>query len=114
MTDTAKEPEAPKKEEAKPGFSMPWGSLAAALPGLLGAALGAGWPGIIALVGAGAGLFFGINALIRKWNASVDKKDTDRAGADAGTTSSDIANQAKDVRDSLDNLEKAMPPKKTP
>jgi hypothetical protein len=101
-----------KQEEKKEtGPAIPWAALAGAVPGIVGAALGSGWPGIIALVLAGVALFFGYTGIIAKWNQSVDKTDADRAGADAGRTATDLANQARDVRTGLDRLEQNDPPK---
>lgn len=107
MSEEVKKEEKPKEESKS---SIPWTPIIGAIPGMIGSIAGAGWPAVILLGLMGIGGVWGITALIQKINKSVDKKDLSKAGADAGNTAVDLANQAKKVRDELDRLEKENPP----
>jgi hypothetical protein len=86
------------------------GGLASAALGVLGAAAGAGWPGVVALAGVGLMLPIGWTLLVKMFNEWSDTRDLERAGADAGKTSVDLANQGREVTGNLDAAQKADPP----
>jgi hypothetical protein len=83
----------------------------AGFPQLLGILSGAGWPGVLAMVLGGIGLFYSLTQVIKRWNRSVDKTDLTNAGADAGDTSADLANQAREATQGLEELRQKDPPK---
>lgn len=86
------------------------GALLSGLMGLLGTAAGAGWPGVIALALVGLSVPFAWSQLVRVFNAWADKRDLERAGADAGNTAVDLANQGRGVSQGLDRGQLADPP----
>lgn len=121
MTDETKpaetaEPAPEKVEPAAPsiGLSATAASILAAILGLLGAAAGAGWPGVVALaivgVALGAGAPAALQVLIRIANGSIDRRDQERAGADSGNTAADLKNQGDTVRQELEAAQAANPP----
>lgn len=90
--------------------SIAIGTLLSAFVGLLGAAAGAGWPGVIALCLVGLAVPFGWNTIIKIFNDWSDLRDRDRAGSDASKTASDLSNQGREVTKGLDQSEKSDPP----
>lgn len=91
----------------KAGFT-----LLSALPGFIAGLAGAGWPGVIAMLLGGFGLVFGIDLGIKKLNKMIDGRDSDNAGADAGNTAVDLANQGAGNRQDIAALEQSDPPTK--
>jgi hypothetical protein len=65
---------------------------------------GAGPWGILAMVLGGGALTFFVNAAIKKFNAKTDRSDMERAGADAGETSTDMRKQGRYVKKRMDDL----------
>ncbi len=108
------EPTAPAPAEASPqvggGFTM--STIVGLVSSLAGGALGAGWPGVVALAALGFGAFFGINMLIKAVNRRTATGDLERAGAAAGETAVGLANQASGNRTDMKDLEKEHPPAK--
>lgn len=78
--------------------------------GLLGSAAGAGWPGIVAMVLLGLALPFGWGYLVKLYNRGVDKREMEKAGADAGMAAVDLANQGTQVTQGLDAAQQADAP----
>ncbi|MDR3608535.1 MAG: hypothetical protein P4M08_14320 [Oligoflexia bacterium] len=64
--------------------------------------------GIVLLTIVGG--WIGWNKIVSYLNSSTDSRDQQNAGADAGNTSVDMANQAGAVRQGLDGLQAANPP----
>lgn len=111
MTDAQDKPQdAPKPAEATPGGALWAMGLLGAIPGLLAALAGAGWPGVLAIALGGVALLAGGTFLVKKLNLMVDGRDLSRAGADAGKTAVDLANQAADNRTEMDKLRDEKPP----
>lgn len=92
------------------GVSLGLGTIGSALLGLLGAAAGAGWPGVVAMALLGLGLPFAWGFLVKLMNDKMDSRDQARAGADAGKTAVDLQNQGRKVTQGLDAAESANPP----
>jgi hypothetical protein len=82
----------------------------AGLPAFLSALAGAGWPGVLAMVLGGFGLLYGVSQMTRMLNRRVDRADQAHAGADAGETAADLAGQAGEVTQKLEELRKKDPP----
>ena len=74
--------------------ASPWGVAAMAVFGVVASLAG----------------IWGYNTLINSWNRKTDLADQAAAGADAGNTSTDIANQGTQINNNLDNLQGANPP----
>lgn len=104
-TETPQEP--PKKGDSTATFAGAVG----AISGILSGALGAGWGGVAVLGLLGLGLPFLIRALIRYFNAKIDARDAENASKDAAETATQIFTQGKEATQTLDELEKADPPK---
>lgn len=101
------------EDQKQPGSS----TLAAAgvgflgsLPGVIAALAGAGWPGVIALSLGGIATLLGLGYLVSRINKMIDARDSQNAGADAGETATNLANQAQENRTQLDELENIDPP----
>ena len=110
MTTEEQKPE-PQKE---PGsvFGVPMATVFTAGAGIIGKVLEASPLGIAAAsVFAFAG-FFIIRSLIKKFNASIDRRDDANAGKMVGQGAVDLRNQAEQVKHELDFLQNAAPPKK--
>ncbi len=86
------------------------GPIVGAATGLVSSALGAGWPGIIALALTAVTLYAGLQFLVRWINKNVDARDLKDAASDSANTAIDIKNQAAEVRHDLDSLEQSDPP----
>lgn len=94
--------------------TTPWaafGAIGGVVTGLISAALGSSLYGLIAIgvlgviAGIGGPLLW--RRLVGGWNANIDSRDQANAGADAGNTAIDIANQGRAVSTGLDAQEKA-------
>lgn len=101
-----------KQESSGPNMlgQIGLGSLISGLLAVLGSAAGAGWPGVVALVLVGLAVPFGWNILVGMANDWSDKRDQERAGADAGNTAVDLQNQGRGVSTGLDGAQKNAPP----
>lgn len=111
MTEEAKQEEKPASEPAKSWLSsIGVGGILSAVLGVVGAAAGAGWPGVVALAALGLAMPLGLGVLVKAFNAWSDRRDLDRAGADAGNTAVDLANQGREVTKGLDQAQKVDPP----
>jgi hypothetical protein len=73
---------------------MDWASIIAMLLSFVSALSNAGPWGIGAMVLGALGVVGSLAYLIGGWNKSVDARDTERSGADAGQTAVDLKNQA--------------------
>lgn len=102
---------------------MSFSQILSMIVSLAGSALSAGWPGVAALgllaVLVPTGLIVGWKVFVGNLNSRIDGQDTQNAGADAGNTSIDLANQGRAVSTGLDAQQKAdLPtdgfPKDTP
>lgn len=101
------------KEKSSPSLGgITLGTILSIAGGLASAALGAGWPGVIALMLLGLGAGFGLNLVVKRINAGIDARDGENAGADSGKTSVDLANQAAANRQDLADLKAQKPPTK--
>lgn len=90
---------------------MSFSTIISMITSLVGGALSAGWPGVAAL---GLLAILVPTALLVSWkifvgnlNSRIDGQDQQSAGADAGNTSIDLANQGRAVSNGLDAQEKA-------
>ena len=87
-------------------------TIISAASGLLGKTLSASPLGIAFSAVVGLVGFFAIRAMIKRFNAYVDKRDDAKAGEFAGQGSVDLRNQAHQIKNELDQLQKMAPPKK--
>lgn len=108
MSETETKPAASSKTPSFLGISV--GTIFTALISLLGSALGSGPWGIAVLGVLGISGTFGYRYMMHWWNKKVDASDQENAGADAGTTAADIANQAGKINSDLDDLQNLNPP----
>lgn len=100
----------PGQDQSNPSVGgIALGTIISIVTGLASAALGAGPWGIGALALLGLGSGFGLNALIKAFNRRVDGRDQGNAGADAGNTAVDMANQASGNLADLADLKKQIP-----
>lgn len=99
-----------KKEAPSLGTQVASGALIGPIVGLLTAAAGAGWPGVVAMGLLGVGLPFLWSQVVGMFNRWADGRDLNRAGSDAGNTAVEIKNQGQDVRQGLDDLQSGSPP----
>lgn len=86
------------------------GGVLSLVAGLVGAAAGAGWPGVVALALVGLAAPLGLGWLVKKFNGWSDGRDQERAGSDAGNTAVNLAGQAGSVAPGLDSSQAANPP----
>jgi hypothetical protein len=93
---------------------MSFSTIISIITSLAGGALSAGWPGVVALVLLAilvpTGLVFSWKVIVGNLNSRIDGQDTQNAGADAGNTAIDLANQGREVSIGLDAKAKADPP----
>jgi hypothetical protein len=116
MSDDQKQPTEPAQAAQTPsseGVGTKAGlALLGGLPGFIAGLAGAGWPGVIAMVLGGVGLVVGLSAIISKLNKMIDSRDQESAGADAGKTAVEIANQAAGNRQDMSDIRNQDPPTK--
>ena len=112
-----------KPEDQKPAASIPAsiqtstainpataGVAVSGACGLLGAAAGAGWPGVVALALIGAMVPVSWNIIVGMFKKNTDARDLKNAGSDVGKTALDLQTQGREVSNELDQAEKAEPP----
>lgn len=109
-TETPAAPAEPAKSSTAGSFG--WGSLIGGGISAVGAIAGAGWPGLIMLGALGIATPFLWKFIVGMFNRWADTRDQERAGADAGNTAVDMANQGREVTGGLDGAQKADPPTK--
>lgn len=78
---------------------MSWTSAAQILISFFGTLASSGPWGILAMLLGAGGVVGAISYLIGKFNKSVDARDLEKAGADAGNSAVELKNQADANRD---------------
>lgn len=90
---------------------MNFSTIISIITSLAGSALSAGWPGVAALGGLAilvpTALIIAWKVFVGNLNSRIDGQDTQSAGADAGNTAIDLANQGRAVSIGLDAQEKS-------
>lgn len=111
MTEPTKENVTPQPAQPANIAGIPLASVLSIGSGLIGKFLEASPLGIAAASIFGLIGFFVIRNLIKKFNASVDKRDDANAGALAGEASVDLRNQANQIKNELNQAQNMDPPK---